>query len=154
MSNRPPDHVGDASDVTVADGPADTPAGAPADTPAGGHLAEALVQLGAYVEGLRQAFDLALDLRTASPFDRRVWWAAQQVPFGATATYGELAAAIGAPGAARAVGGALGRNPVLIVVPCHRILRAGGGLGGFAAGLPLKQALLAHESSGTAPRLF
>jgi O6-methylguanine-DNA--protein-cysteine methyltransferase len=100
VSNRPPDHGGDASDVTVADGPADTPAGAPADTPAGGHLAEALVQLGAYVEGLRQAFDLALDLRTASPFDRRVWRAASRCPLAPRPPMASWPAAIGAPGAA------------------------------------------------------
>jgi methylated-DNA-[protein]-cysteine S-methyltransferase len=109
------------------------------------HLRAAEAQLAAYLRGELQDFDLTLDLRAGSDFDQKVWAATRRIPYGAVLSYGQLAAEIGLPGGARAVGGALGRNPVLVVVPCHRVLRAGGGLGGFGAGLPLKRALLAHE---------
>jgi len=91
--------------------------------------------------------DLPLDLTGLPPFARRVYEALRQVPPGATCTYGELAAALGTPGAARAVGGAVGRNPFLVVVPCHRVVAAGGRLGGFSApgGVATKRALLAAE---------
>lgn len=81
-----------------------------------------------------------------TPFRRAVWDALRRVPFGETVSYGELAARIGRPGAARAVGGAVGANPLLIFIPCHRVLAAGGGLGGFSAGLDAKRALLRLET--------
>ncbi len=86
----------------------------------------------------------ALDMR-GTPFQRRVWQACLNIPYGETWTYGELAAAVGSPGAARAVGGALGRNPLLLMVPCHRVLPAGGGCGNYAAGSGLKERLLQWE---------
>lgn len=99
-----------------------------------------------------------LDFSAIEPFERRVYDAALAIPPGETRTYGELAAAIGAPGAARAVGRALGRNPFPIVVPCHRILAASGGSGGFSApgGALTKMRLLDIEraASGAAPGLF
>ncbi|MBN1420338.1 MAG: methylated-DNA--[protein]-cysteine S-methyltransferase [Planctomycetes bacterium] len=88
---------------------------------------------------------LALDLGGASAFDRLVWRALLRIPFGKVAGYGEVARAIGRPGAARAVGGAVGRNPLPIVVPCHRVVRSDGSLGGFSAGLAIKRRLLANE---------
>ncbi len=80
-------------------------------------------------------------------FDRRVWDALVAIPHGTTTTYGELAERIGAPGRARAVGSANARNPVAIVVPCHRVIGAGGKLVGYGGGLERKRALLAHEGA-------
>ncbi len=88
---------------------------------------------------------IPLDLSAGTPFRQAVWRAAMEVPHGSTSTYGALAARIGKPGAARAVGQALGANPVPILVPCHRFLAADGGLGGFSCGLEWKRALLAAE---------
>lgn len=79
-------------------------------------------------------------------FQKQVWEAMRRVPYGQTVTYTELATACGKPGAVRAVASACGANPVCVVLPCHRILRKGGGLGGFAWGLPVKERLLRHEA--------
>jgi len=108
-------------------------------------LRHAVAQLGEYFRGERRAFDLKLDLSAGTPFQQRVWQGTADIPFGEVRSYGELAAAIGAPGTARAVGQALGANPVPIVVPCHRVVSADGGLGGFALGLRIKRALLRLE---------
>lgn len=81
-----------------------------------------------------------------SPFCRRVWQGCLRIPRGCTMTYGELARAIGAPGAARAVGNALGRNPLLLFIPCHRVIPASGGCGRYAAGEELKRLLLEREN--------
>ena len=88
-------------------------------------------------------FDLDLDLR-GTPFQLRVWDELQRIPQGEVRTYGELAASLGQPGAGRAVGGANGRNPIPLIVPCHRVV-ASDGLGGFTGGLEWKERLLAHE---------
>jgi len=106
-------------------------------------LASAASQLQEYARGERHEFQLELDL-VGSEFELRVWNALRAIPWGRTRTYGEIARAIGDPGAARAVGRANGRNPLPIVVPCHRVL-SGTGLGGFSAGLEWKQRLLALE---------
>ncbi len=102
--------------------------------------------------------DLALDEAHVSAFERRVYAEARAIPVGQTLTYGELAQRIAAPAAARAVGRALGRNPFVIIVPCHRILAAGGRAGGFSAhgGLGMKMRLLAIEAAATGqtPSLF
>jgi len=87
-----------------------------------------------------------LDLR-GSEFQRAVWRALLEIPWGETRGYGEIAARIARPGAARAVGGANHENPVVILVPCHRVVAAGGALGGYAGGLEKKRWLLAHEAS-------
>ena len=116
---------------------------------AAGILAAARQQLAEYFAGRRRAFELPLDAR-GTEFDRSVWEALGAVAYGDTVTYGQLARSIGHPGAARAVGAALGRNPLAIVVPCHRVVAAGGGLGGFGGGLARKRLLLAGESG--APR--
>lgn len=107
-------------------------------------LRAACQQLAEYFAGGRRTFDLPLDLR-GSDFQRRVWGAIAAIPYGATASYGAVAAAAGAPGAARAAGRACGANPVAIVIPCHRVLAADGGLHGFGGGLAAKGWLLAHE---------
>jgi methylated-DNA-[protein]-cysteine S-methyltransferase len=102
-------------------------------------------QLHAYFAGGREAFDLPLEME-GTTFQRRVWAALREIPFGATCSYGELAARIDRPGAARAVGLANGRNPIAVVVPCHRVIGADGSLTGFGGGLDRKRVLLEHEA--------
>ena len=108
-------------------------------------------QLGEYFAGQRTRFDVALSPQ-GTPFQQRVWAALLDIPFGETRTYGELAAAIGQPGASRAVGLANGRNPISIVVPCHRVVGASGKLTGYAGGIARKSFLLALER-GENPQL-
>ncbi len=102
--------------------------------------------------------EVPLNLAGLTAFDRKVYEAAKSIPFGSTATYGDIAARIGDPGAARAVGRALGRNPYPIIIPCHRVLAAGTKLGGFSApgGVETKQKLLRAEGiiAGEQPSLF
>ncbi len=104
------------------------------------------LQLAEYFAGERTAFEIPVRLAGA-PFDRRVWEALRAIPHGATVTYGELAEGIGAPGHARAVGSANARNPVAVVVPCHRVIGAGGKLTGYGGGIERKRALLALEGA-------
>lgn len=108
-------------------------------------LDRAAGQLGEYFSGRRQGFDLPLDFRGVTPFTRSVLEATADVGFGHLDTYRGIAGRIGKPGATRAVGNALGRNPLPVVVPCHRIVRSGGGMGGYTGGLWIKERLLAHE---------
>jgi len=98
-----------------------------------------------WVEGRR--FTVPLDLSGLSPFHRRVLQAARRIPYGRTATYSDLARRVGRPLAARAVGQAMARNPVPLVIPCHRVVASGGGLGGYGGGLDLKRRLLALEGA-------
>ncbi|MBX3724945.1 MAG: methylated-DNA--[protein]-cysteine S-methyltransferase [Xanthomonadales bacterium] len=107
-------------------------------------LDQARTQLEAYFAGTLRRFDLPLVPR-GTDFQRRVWLALAAIPWGETRNYGELATAIGRPGAARAVGGANGRNPLPIVLPCHRVIGADGSLTGFGGGLPIKRRLLVLE---------
>ena len=109
-------------------------------------LEEAARQLVEYFAGDRREFDLPLDLR-GTEFQRAAWTALADVPYGETRSYGEQADAIGRPGASRAVGAANGKNPVPIVLPCHRIIGADGSLTGFGGGLAVKQRLLGHEQA-------
>jgi len=102
-------------------------------------------ELEEYFEGRRTAFDLPVDLALAAPFGKRVLAAAAAIPFGATLTYAQVAALAGSPRGARATGNALGANPLPIVIPCHRVTRSGGGLGGYTGGLDIKRRLLAIE---------
>ena len=104
----------------------------------------ALDQLDAYFAGERTGFDLALAPR-GTPFQHAVWDALRAIPYGETRSYGDIAGAIGRPTASRAVGAANGRNPLPIVVPCHRVIGATGKLTGFGGGLETKAALLALE---------
>ncbi len=101
-------------------------------------------QLHAYFDGKLTRFDLRLETG-GTPFQRRLWAALQEIPYGATTTYGELAVELGEPRAVRAVGAANGRNPISIVIPCHRVIGSDGNLTGYGGGLPRKQWLLAHE---------
>ncbi|WP_078971008.1 methylated-DNA--[protein]-cysteine S-methyltransferase [Streptomyces chattanoogensis] len=117
---------------------------APDDPP----FAAAIAQLHAYFRGELTTFDLPLELR-GTPFQRRVWAALCTIPYGTTVSYGELAERLGAPTAARAVGLANGRNPVGIIVPCHRVVGADGSLTGYGGGLDRKRRLLAFERTGS-----
>lgn len=103
-------------------------------------------QLQEYFAGQRQHFDLPLDMSSGTPFQQSVWRALQQIPFGQTCSYGALAASISKSSAVRAVGAANGRNPLSIIVPCHRVIAADGALTGYAGGLKNKQALLQFEA--------
>ena len=102
-------------------------------------------QLDEYFAGTRSAFDFSLRLEGGGSFERRVWDTLLAIPYGTTTTYGEIAQQLGAPDGARAVGAANGRNPIAIVVPCHRVIGAGGKLTGYGGGLERKRALLALE---------
>jgi methylated-DNA-[protein]-cysteine S-methyltransferase len=112
-------------------------------------LEEAARQLRAYFEGAAREFHLPLDM-LGTDFQKRVWRELLAIPYGETRGYGQLAAALGAPKAVRAVGAANGANPIPIVVPCHRVIGAGGKLVGYGGGLALKRRLLELES----PSLF
>ncbi|MFA6450091.1 MAG: methylated-DNA--[protein]-cysteine S-methyltransferase [bacterium] len=103
-----------------------------------------------YFEGKRAEFPAPLDFSEATEFRRGVWKAAMKIKYGKTRSYGELAKAAGDAKAARAVGNALGANPVLVIVPCHRVLKSDGSLGGFSSGLEVKKALLSLEKGGKA----
>ena len=109
-------------------------------------------QLGAYFDGTLEEFDVDLALR-GSDFHVRVWKGLLDIPYGDTWSYGELAQHVGSPGAARAVGAANGRNPIAIIVPCHRVIGASGALTGYGGGLDRKRTLLSLEADARAPRL-
>ncbi|MCK5644346.1 MAG: methylated-DNA--[protein]-cysteine S-methyltransferase [Gammaproteobacteria bacterium] len=109
-------------------------------------LAPALTQLREYFSGTRHEFDLPLDVR-GTAFQRAVWAEVAHIPYGATTTYGEIAQRIGRPGAARAVGAANGANPLPILIPCHRVIGAGGSLTGYGGGVNVKAALLQLEGA-------
>ena len=108
-------------------------------------------ELDEYFEGRRRTFDLALDWRLVRGFAAQVLRATARVPFGDVTTYQAVATAAGSPRAYRAAGNALGSNPIPIVVPCHRVVHSGGGLGGYTGGMIRKEFLLAHEGSLPAP---
>lgn len=108
-------------------------------------LDEARRELDQYFAGRRRAFDLTLDLRLLSDFTRRILDATARIPYGEVATYKDVATAAGSPRGSRAAGNALGSNPLPIVLPCHRVLHSGGGLGGYTGGLARKRVLLAIE---------
>ncbi len=110
-------------------------------------LCAAKRQLNEYVAGTRTSFDLPLDVSQGTAFQRRVWKRLQAVPYGQLRSYRELASSVGGERYARAVGGAVGANPLPIVSPCHRIVAQDGSLGGFSCGLPAKRRLLALEGS-------
>lgn len=109
-------------------------------------VAAAIEQLGDYFAGSRAEFDVPLK-PTGTDFQKKIWHQLMTVDCGATASYGDIAKAIGKPTASRAVGAANGRNPIAIIVPCHRIIGSSGKLTGYAGGLERKQWLLAHEQA-------
>lgn len=108
-------------------------------------LGDIASRLEAYAEGKQVAFSDKLDLSAGTPFQQRVWETTRRIPYGETKTYLWVARQIKRPRAARAVGQALGANPVPIIVPCHRVIASDGGLGGFGGGLEMKQQLLRLE---------
>ena len=110
--------------------------------------AEVRNQLLDYFEGQRRGFDLQIN-PIGTPFQRRTWLALAKIPFGQTWSYGELAKKIGQPAALRAVGAANGRNPLPIILPCHRVVGSDGSLTGFGGGLSVKAWLLSHEGTGS-----
>ncbi|MCE5238180.1 methylated-DNA--[protein]-cysteine S-methyltransferase [bacterium] len=118
-------------------------AGGPAEARA--IVQEAAEQLRAYFGGRRRRFEIPVDLAGGTAFQERVLRACAEVPYGETVSYGELARRCGQPGAARAVGQVMATNRLPLVVPCHRVIAAGGGLGGYGYGTALKEALLAME---------
>jgi len=109
-----------------------------------GYLSKALLQLNAYFAGTLQEFALELAPR-GTPFQQRVWQELRAIPFGSTASYGAIAGRIGKPKACRAVGMANSRNPIPIIIPCHRVIGKDGSLTGFSGGLDIKQQLLDLE---------
>ncbi len=102
-------------------------------------------ELTAYFKGKARVFRTRLDLASGTPFQRRVWEELRRIPFGTTTSYGELARRVGKPKAARAVGQAVGANPIPIVIPCHRVIRSNGDLGGYVGGQEIKKWLLRLE---------
>jgi len=131
-----------------ADGGEDAVTGGPADRAL---VLRAAAQLGEYFDGTRTAFDLPLDAE-GSDFQRAVWGELSRIPYGTVTSYGEIARRLGRPTGSRAVGAANGRNPIAVVVPCHRVIGADGTLTGYAGGLWRKEWLLAHEGvTGCAP---
>ena len=115
------------------------------ERPSNRYLRQAVAQLRAYFAGELREFDLPLDM-LGTEFQKRVWDELRHIPYGETRSYSHVAQTIGAPKAVRAVGAANGRNPVPIVVPCHRVIGAGGSLTGFGGGLPMKRFLLDLEA--------
>jgi methylated-DNA-[protein]-cysteine S-methyltransferase len=136
----------DDSGITAIAFPGEIPAGDGAANP-NALIREAVRQLRAYFAGRLASFELPLN-PAGTAFQKSVWQALLAVPHGATASYGEIATAIGKPRGARAVGLANGRNPIAIVVPCHRIIGRDGSLTGYGGGLDRKRWLLAHEQRG------
>jgi methylated-DNA-[protein]-cysteine S-methyltransferase len=132
------------------DGQRHAPAPAPNQRRDDGWFAGITEQLEEYFTGGLSCFDASLRL-SGTEFQRRVWAALQEIPYGETISYGELARQIGNPTAVRAVGLANGRNPVAIIVPCHRVIGADGSLTGYGGGLQRKAWLLDHEASHPAP---
>jgi methylated-DNA-[protein]-cysteine S-methyltransferase len=124
---------------------------APSDDPL---LDEAAGQLRGYFAGELTEFDLPLSVTEGSPFERAVWRAIAAIPYAQMRTYGQIAADVGAPDGARAVGVACNHNPLPVVVPCHRVVGAGGKLVGFGGGLPRKKFLLALEARVRVERDF
>ena len=122
------------------------PAASPGATPV---LARAAAQLAEYFAGARRDFDVPLAPR-GTEFQARVWRELTHIPYGETRSYGELARALGRPSASRAVGAANGKNPISILVPCHRVIAGSGALTGYAGGLEAKRCLLAQETRGAA----
>ena len=110
-----------------------------------------VARLQGYFRGENPSFQDMLDLSGGTSFQRAVWEGARKIPYGETRSYGELAEEIGRPGSARAVGQAMSRNPVAIIIPCHRVVASGGKLGGFGNRLDLKWSLLSLEADDGLP---
>ncbi len=112
----------------------------------GGAAADMARELGLYFDGQLSEFKTPIDVSEGTPFQNSVWMKLLDIPYGGTATYSEIAEGVGRPGAARAVGNAVGANPIPIVIPCHRVL-ASNGLGGYSSGIDIKKVLLRVEGT-------
>lgn len=134
--------VADGAVVGVSFGASEAPARGPRDPV----LAAALAELTEYFAGSRTQFTVPFRFASGSAFERAVWERIATIPYGEMVTYGEIARDVGEPGGAQAVGAACGRNPVPVIVPCHRVVGAGGRLVGFGGGLPRKRHLLQLEA--------
>ena len=110
-------------------------------------LVETITQLKEYQAGQRQVFDIPLDLSTGTPFQQTVWEALLKIPYGKTISYAQLANHIGQPTACRAVANANGKNPISLIIPCHRVIASDGKLGGYTGGIEIKQTLLDIEQA-------
>ncbi len=141
--------AGDAAGVTRIWLPREGPP--PATGVAAPALRQAAAQVAAYLAGRRRTLHVRYGAVRATPFQRAVWAQIATIPYGEVRTYGQVARALGRPGAARAVGQATGANPWPIAIPCHRVVGAGG-LGGFGGGAALKEFLLHLEATGRGPR--
>ncbi len=117
------------------------------------HLEAARRALAEYFEGRRKSFDELVLAPVGTPFQQRVWQELLRIPYGHTTSYGQLARRIGRPTASRAVGMANGRNPIGVIIPCHRVIGADGSLTGYGGGLPMKEWLLQHEGALAQPEL-
>jgi methylated-DNA-[protein]-cysteine S-methyltransferase len=115
-------------------------------------LKKAETQLAEYFAGRRRKFDLPIDL-SGTPFQQKAWKALLKIPFGKTVSYSEQAGMTGDPAKARAVGGANGKNPLPIIVPCHRVVGKDGSLGGYSSGIKIKEFLLSHEGASEKGRI-
>ena len=139
--------------VYLPDQPAPDAPDAPALPDVPPVLARAAAQLAEYFAGTRRDFDVPLASR-GTAFQQRVWRELARIPYGETRSYGELARALGSPSASRAVGAANGKNPISILVPCHRVIAGSGALTGYAGGIAAKRWLLEHEARWARPALF
>lgn len=110
-------------------------------------ILQTIVQINEYLAGKRQAFDIDMDFAIGTPFQQKVWQQLLKIPYGETISYAKLAKNIGQPTAFRAVANANGKNPIALLVPCHRVIASGGGLGGYTGGVQIKQALLDVEKA-------
>lgn len=110
-------------------------------------LRNTISQLDEYINGQRQVFDMPLDLSTGTPFQQTVWEALLKIPYGKTISYAQLANHIGQPTACRAVANANGKNPISLIIPCHRVIASDGKLGGYTGGIEIKQTLLDIEQA-------
>lgn len=110
-------------------------------------LVETITQLKEYQAGQRQVFDMPIALYTGTPFQQKVWQALRQIPYGQTISYAQLANHIGQPTACRAVANANGKNPISLIIPCHRVIASDGKLGGYTGGIEIKQTLLDIEQA-------
>jgi methylated-DNA-[protein]-cysteine S-methyltransferase len=143
--------VSDGAAITAIMFPVQKHYNAPAPTPRGDKILDAAMkQLDSYFAGRRRSFDLPLAPR-GTAFQTRVWNALMKIPYGETKSYGAIAAMIGSPSAMRAVGAANGRNPIPIVIPCHRVIGANGSLTGFGGGMERKEMLLDLERGALFP---
>lgn len=110
-------------------------------------LAETIKQLKEYKDGQRQFFDIPLDISTGTPFQQKVWHALRQIPYGETISYAQLALQVDNPKGFRAVANANGKNPISLIIPCHRVIASDGKLGGYTGGIEIKQTLLDIEQA-------